>query len=151
MIEGKFLSGEEDLSIIKDIRSRVFCQEMGISAKAEEDGMDDRCMHAFVYAAGEPAACGRIMYDGWNFVISRVAVLPEYRRQKYGDFLVRLLIDKALQANAAEIQTEATEASLPFFESIGFVAEGQPFMLDGVTVFPMKLLTAALHSCCGCR
>lgn len=120
MIQGKFFSGNDDLTEIRKIRKAVFCEELGIEEEMEEDGQDALCMHVLAYDNGVPVAVGRIFYDGWEFIISKVAVLKAHRHKMYGDFIVRMLIDKAMMSGAIEIKLESPESCTAFFKSIGF-------------------------------
>lgn len=120
MIQGKFFSGNDDLTEIKKIRKAVFQDELGIKEEIEEDGLDNLCMHVLAYDNGVPVAVGRICYDGWEFVISKVAVLKEHRHKMYGDFIVRMLIDKAMMSGAVEIKLESPRSCVGFFKGIGF-------------------------------
>ena len=96
MVEGKFFSGQDDLREIYQIRREVFTEELG--ELEEQDANDAISMHALAYTEGKPVATGRIRFDGWEFVIDKVAVRKEFRGMKYGDFIVRLLIDRAMMA-----------------------------------------------------
>lgn len=151
MVRGRFFSGQDDLTEILKIRKRVFQEELQIDAAVEEDGQDAYCMHVLGFEGDKPTAIGRISFDGWDFVISRVAVLPEYRGQKLGDFIVRMLIDKAMMSNAKEIQLEAFEENIPFFETIGFKAVESTGMLGNKTLIKMVLDTDSIHKCCNCK
>lgn len=151
MVRGKFYSGQDDLTEVLDIRTQVFVEEMGIAEAIENDGQDAFCMHAVAYEDALPVATGRISYDGWDFVISKVAVCPDQRGKKYGDFIVRMLIDKAMMANADKVQAEVFEDAEPFFETIGFVKTEDREYLAGHKMIQMVLHTDAIHKCCNCR
>ena len=151
MVRGKFYSGQDDLTEIFHIRKSVFCEELGLDPAIEEDGQDAYCMHVLAYDGELPVAVGRISFDGWDFVISRVAVLPEYRRKKFGDFIVRMLIDKAMMSNATQIQAEVFEENVPFFETIGFQIAGDAGVLGSKKQLKMILDTDSIHKCCNCK
>lgn len=144
MIQGKFFSGNDDLTEIRNIRRVVFQEELGIKKEIEEDGLDNLCMHVLAYDNRVPVATGRIYYDGWEFVISKVAVLKEHRRKMYGDFIVRMLIDKAMMAGALEIKLKSPKDCVEFFKRIGFENKNLP---EG----EMVLDTANIHKCCDCN
>ncbi len=55
-------------------------------------------------------ACGRIyMNEAYEFVIDKIAVLESYRNRKYGDFVVRMLVDKAFSCGATQIYAVLSE------------------------------------------
>lgn len=151
MVRGKFYSAQDDLSRIKMIREQVFQREMGIPAEVEEDGQDPFCMHVIALDGETPVATGRISYDGWEFVISKVAVLSEQRGKKYGDFVVRMLVDKAMMSNADKVKVEAFEEAAGFFETIGFERLGEAGELAGRSLVEMELKTDQIHKCCNCK
>lgn len=151
MVRGKFYSGQDDLTEILNIRKLVFQEELQIPPEVESDGQDDFCMHVLAFEGDVPVAIGRISFDGWDFVISRVAVLAEYRGKKYGDFIVRMLVDKAMMSNAKEVQLDAFEETIGFFESIGFLAEKEAGALGDRKLIHMVLDTDAIHKCCNCK
>lgn len=136
MVRGKFFSGQDDLSIIKEIRRQVM--------QEEDDGQDDFCMHVLAYDGDIPVATGRISFDGWEFVISKVCVLKEHQGKMYGDFVVRMLVDKAMMSNAQQVKLEATKDTTAFFEKIGF-------KLSEAEGYKMTLNTDSIHKCCNCK
>ena len=151
MVRGKFFSGQDDLTEIKRIRKLVFQEELGISEAVEDDGRDDYCMHVLAFDGDIPVATGRISYDGWDFEISKVAVLKEQRGKKYGDFIVRMLIDKAMMSNAQQVKADIFEDVVPFFETIGFKVEGDAGEFAGRKLCQAVLNTADIHKCCSCK
>ena len=148
MVRGKFYSGQDDLTEILKIRKIVFQEELQIPLEVEADGQDDFCMHVLAFEGDVPVAIGRISFDGWDFVISRVAVLPEYRGKKYGDFIVRMLVDKAMMSNAKEVQLDAFEETIGFFETIGFSAKEAAGVWANRKLVHMVLDTDSIHKCC---
>lgn len=151
MVKGKFFSGQDDLTELKKIRNKVFCQELQMAPEIETDGQDDYCMHVLALDGEQPVAVGRISFDGWDFVISKVAVLPEHRGKMYGDFIVRMLVDKAMMSNATQVQLDAFEDTVGFFETIGFQAREEAGMLGDKKLIHMVLNTDSIHKCCGCN
>jgi predicted GNAT family N-acyltransferase len=148
MVFGKFISGVEDLAVVKEIRKQVFEEELGL--EVERAVPDEFCMHALAYDKEKPVGMGRIMFDGDRFTIAGIAVLPEYRGQLYGDFLIRLLIDKAMMSNAQEIYLEALAGTEDFFAITGFEVCGDTYEKLGGRWTPMVLHTDQIHKCCGC-
>lgn len=148
MVFGRFVSGTGDLAQVKEIRQKVFIQELGIEESGEMP--DEFCMYAVVYDGDCPAGTGCISYDGDRFTIAGIAVLQEYRGQKYGDFLIRLLIDKAIMSNAREIYLDALAGTEKFFEITGFEKCGERYENRGKVWIPMLLHTDRIHKCCGC-
>ena len=98
MVFGKLVSGSEkneQMQQVTDIRNAVLGQELQLSIKEEPDAF---CMYALAYEGETAVATGGISFDGESYQMKEVAVLPKFRRKKYGDFIVRLLIDKAMMS-----------------------------------------------------
>ncbi len=160
MVYGRFALEREDLETANEMIRTVYEDELGLAG--QDDG-EDFVLSALVFtgdpdqtASGEstgaaPAGAGRLAFDGARFFLAEVAVLPPYRGQAYGDFLVRLLIDRAAQAGAAEIRADALAGTEEFFAGFGFLPEGESFARAGGVWQPMVLTVAEMHRCEGCR
>ncbi len=151
MIEGKYLSGNDDLSQIYELREAVFQKELGFRKELERDGYDSLAIHAIAYENQVPVATGRILFDGEIYRISRVAVGSEYRGKGYGDFIVRMLVNKALLSGAKEIYTSTLLTGQKMFQAIGFEVCGEAYENGGLTYLPMWLKQENLHKCCNCK
>ena len=81
-------------------------------------------MYALAYEGDAPVATGGIAFDGESYRIQEVAVLPEFRRKKYGDFIVRLLIDKAMMSGAQTIEADVLQGAEALFQEVGFTETG---------------------------
>ncbi len=149
MIEGKYLSGKDDLSQIYELRREVLQRELGMPAELDLDGQDEWAVHAMACQGQMTTAVGRILFDGEHYSISHVAVRRELRRQGYGDFVVRLLINRALLAGAQELYADALSGDgQALLEKIGFVPCGEPREIGGLSFMPMCLKKESLHKCC---
>jgi N-acetylglutamate synthase-like GNAT family acetyltransferase len=123
LIQGKLLSQGNDLAEVLFIRRKVFIDEMKIPESVEYDGLDDLSMHVIVYEEARSkraVATGRISFDGQCCEISRIAVLKEYRNKQYGDFAVRMLLNKAFTSGIHVVMSRVNSESVEFFKKIGF-------------------------------
>lgn len=128
MIEGKFLFCLDDLSEVFQIRNQVFQRDLGIDSTIDHDGLDAEAAHVVVYNNEKtPVATGRLLFGDGNYKIGRIAVLKEERGNYYGDFVVRMLIDKAFLLGATEVSLHAMHNVIPFYEKIGFQCVGEEF------------------------
>lgn len=154
MVRGKYFWYGEDLTDAFEIRSRVFVDEQKMDKDVVFDEDDKVSVHAIVYDTNEkPIASGRIFNDGTEYRIGKIAVLPEARGKKYGDFLVRMLVDKGYLAGADNIKVRSQLHAVPFYEKIGFRKCGNVFVdtKDGLTVQPMELPKGCLCKECQCK
>jgi predicted GNAT family N-acyltransferase len=123
LIEGKILNNGYDLSEVYSIRRTVFVEEYELTEQEEFDGQDDMAMHVIVYeeTGGKKAvATGRIIFDGATCEVGHIAVLKEYRNKRYGDFTVRMLLNKAFTAGIQDVETISYIENADFFRKIGF-------------------------------
>ncbi len=83
-----------DVSVIKDmgalmqamaIRSAVFIGEFGCGHDEEFDGNDFSATHVIARVGGEPAGTMRLRYFADFVIPERLAVLPAFRKGRYGD------------------------------------------------------------------
>lgn len=148
MVKGVYLNGEDDLSDAFDIRRKVFIEEQKVAEELEMDGMDAYAIHAVAYAEGKAVATGRIIYDGDTYKIGRVAVLKEERGKQYGDFIVRMLADRAFLHGAKEVLLGSQLHAVGFYEKIGFEPYGEVFDDAGIPHIHMKLKRDALCKKC---
>jgi predicted GNAT family N-acyltransferase len=135
LIQGKILSYGDDLAEVFQIRRTVFVEEQKIPDELEFDDLDHEAMHVIVYEEDpnwrdtkenykKAVATGRILFDGTTCKIGRIAVLKEHRNMKYGDFTVRMLLNKAFTAGINEVSLDAQCSAQGFYEKIGFHEAG---------------------------
>ena len=100
----------------KKIREEVFIIEQGF--KNEFDEIDIMSIHLVIYIKTIPVATARLYQrDKSNeYVIGRVAVLSEYRKEKLGTKLLELLENKALELGAKKISLSAQYKIKSFYE-----------------------------------
>jgi len=123
LIQGKLLSGQDNLAEVYNIRRKVFIDEMKLPEQEEFDEFDNEAIHVLVYEGmvkEKVVATGRITIDGMRCCISHVAVLKEARGKGYGDFAVRMLIAKAFQAKIKTVYIKIRRRNIDFFEKFGF-------------------------------
>jgi predicted GNAT family N-acyltransferase len=142
LIQGKYLNYGDDLSPVFDIRKKVFVEEQKVSEEEEFDEIDKIAVHAIVFDTNhkdKPVATGRVYHDGESYRVGRVAVLKEARGMYYGDFVVRLLLNKAFLSGAKEVIISAQVKAIPFYEKIGFAPFGDIYFEAGIEHVKMKI------------
>ena len=151
VVKGVYLNGENDLTDAINIRRKVFIEEQNVAEEIEIDGMDPYAIHAVAYIEDKAVATGRIIYDGDTYKIGRVAVLKEERGKQYGDFIMRMLIDKAFLHGAEEVILGAQIHAVGFYEKLGFEQYGEVFEEAGISHIHMKLKNGNLCKKCNCQ
>jgi len=160
-IQGKILNPGDDLAEALNIRKKVFVEEYTISYDKEFDLLDELAIHAVAYekmSANENSAksqekkavaTGRIFYDGEKCILDKVSVLKEYRGKEYGDFVVRLLLNKAFLAGVNEVYADSFVSAEGFFEKIGFIRIDENFIENGIVKCKMVIKSEHLmKKCC---
>lgn len=131
----------EDANIVYGVRQAVFIDEQGVSEAIERDGQDELegTRHFLGYLNDIPVATGRVLDTG---KIGRICVLSEHRGKGCGsallrDMLFQIFCDAPLSTLYLHAQTSATI----FYEKLGFVAGGEPFIEAGIEHRRMTITT----------
>jgi predicted GNAT family N-acyltransferase len=74
-----------------------------------------------------PAATARLIAKGDTAKIGRVAVLPAYRGTGLGRDLMVHILDHARTRGFTKSVIEAQVTVIPFYERLGYVAEGDAY------------------------
>ncbi len=75
---------------------------------------------------GSPAAAGRLDYiNASTGQISRICCLPDYRRQKYANSVIKLLIYRASLLNMKKVIAAADGDGARLLASMGFTHTGE--------------------------
>jgi len=115
------------------IREAVFVREQAVPIEMEQDERDPECVHVLAMDGTRPVGTGRIDLTG-NYAgkIGRVAVLQSHRRNGIGTQLMDALIEIAVENGLKRVWFHAQESAIPFYESIGYRANGEPFLEAGI-------------------
>lgn len=123
--------------LLRAIREAVFIGEQNVPVELEWDGKDDDCRHALALSLnGDAIGCGRILADGH---IGRIAVLPQWRKQKVGTAIMEALLDEARSRGYPQVEVDAQLYAIPFYHNFGFVEYGEEFLDAGMLHKKMSL------------
>tara|TARA_R110002050_G_scaffold16719_1_gene50382 strand:+ start:10965 stop:11408 length:444 start_codon:yes stop_codon:yes gene_type:complete len=120
---------------ILQLRSEVFVVEQDCVYQ-DLDGKDQKAIHVIGYKDDKVVAYTRIFKPGDYFKessIGRVVVSPLTRKDGYGAEIMKASI-KAVQENYNEtiIHISAQKYLLKFYNSLGFIQEGEEYLEDGI-------------------
>ena len=123
------------------LRQDVFIVEQKC-AYADADGADERALHLFAVEGDEVIACARLFAPGVRRaegVIGRVVTAARVRKLGVGRELMRRAID-ALQAQHGRVAIwlGAQKYLQRFYESFGFVRDGEDYLEDDIPHLPMR-------------
>lgn len=123
--------------LLRSIREAVFIREQGVPAELEWDALDEGCRHALALShRGDAIGCGRMLADGH---IGRIAVLPQWRKQKVGTAIMEALLDYARTHDYKQVDVDAQTYAVPFYRKFDFVEQGETFMDAGLPHIRMRL------------
>jgi predicted GNAT family N-acyltransferase len=137
------LSWHDGEPLLRAIREAVFIREQCVPTALEWDGLDEDCRHALALSTkGDAIGCGRIQPPGNGKIparVGRLAVLPEWRRQRVGTAMLEALLEYARANHFPEVVVHAQISAKPFYNHFGFEEEGETFMDAGIPHVLMRL------------
>ncbi|OIQ15597.1 MAG: GNAT family N-acetyltransferase [Flavobacterium sp. MedPE-SWcel] len=130
-----------ELYSVLQLRSEVFVVEQDCVYQ-DIDGKDEKALHLIGTYEGKTVAYARIFAANDYFEepsIGRVVVSKEYRDKKWGHDLIAAAIDGIkLYFNTDEVTISAQLYLKKFYESHGFIQEGEGYLEDGIPHIKMK-------------
>jgi len=124
----KTVKYQAEIASIKNIRTKVFQEEQGVSAELEFDGLDELAVHFLAYIQGKAIATARIReIDHDTVKIERLAVLPEARRQGVARQLMATALKVIVQQHKSLAIVHAQEYVAPLYQQFGFEIVGERF------------------------
>ena len=134
--------GSKELEACFAIRMAVFVDEQKVPAEEELDELDATSLHFLALWNGAPAGTSRCFEKSpGTWKIGRVAVLAQHRQHKLGAALMRAA--EAACPAAKEFILTAQCQALPFYEKLGYVAQGPEFLEAGIPHRFMRKSTSA--------
>lgn len=143
MITGRCVKDKEGLELAGRLREEIFRGRYVTEVFPYPDAQ-----YAVLWAEGLPVGMGGIRFVDCRFTLIEIGILEAYRLQMYGDFLLRLLADRGVDAHVKRIWADATEDSLDFFRASHFVPEGAMYESLGQMRTPMALELKELGCAC---
>jgi ElaA protein len=123
------------------LRQDVFIVEQKC-AYADADGADERALHLFAVDGDEVVACARLFAPGVRrdeAVVGRVVTAARVRKLGVGRELMRRAIDAVeAQHGRVAIWLGAQKYLQRFYESFGFVRDGEDYLEDDIPHLPMR-------------
>lgn len=114
------------------LRTEVFVEEQGVPPWEELDDYDETAEHFLAEEDGRVIATARLVDKGEaGGKIGRVAVAQAYRGQGVGRELMLFVMEAGFQTYPV-LLLDAQVPVIPFYERLGFVAEGEVFLDAGI-------------------
>ncbi|MBY0423149.1 MAG: GNAT family N-acetyltransferase [Parvularculaceae bacterium] len=127
-----------------DLRDRVLRAPLGRASARHETERDAKGVHFVALRSSKVVGCLALYPDGAAAAeLKSMAVAPEARREGVGAAMYRCLEGWARGKGIGAIAAEARIGAVAFYESCGFTAESEDYMLHGVQHRRMRKLLAA--------
>lgn len=121
--------------LLAEIRREVFIDEQGVPAELEWDGLDPTACHWLALVDSQPVGTVRLLHDGH---IGRMAVRRPWRRQGVGRALMTAVLDRG-RSSQHQLFLHAQVDAIPFYQRLGFAAEGPVFQDAGIPHRTMRI------------
>lgn len=113
-----------DFAACLAIRRKVFVEEQSVPEDLECDAADATAVHLLATLDGRPVGTARLLIDGPEGKIGRVAILPDCRGTGAGAALMRAALDELRARGVTTARLGAQTHALGFYEKLGFTAYG---------------------------
>ena len=128
----KIVETEEELNQAFNLRVEVFVDEQQVPKELELDEYDDTALHVIGLHDNIVIGCGRIVFEGNEAKIGRVAVRKDYRNKRAGYQLMIKMMDISKDKGVKIISLHSQVQVVPFYEKLGFKKEGEIFLDAGI-------------------
>jgi predicted GNAT family N-acyltransferase len=130
----RWAAGPEDLDGALAVRKRVFCLEQGVPLEQEIDELDAQALHlvALEREDGGVIATLRLLRDGQEARIGRVAVDCAWRRRGIAARMLGLALDRARELGARRARLAAQLEAVALYEGAGFAVQSDVFQEAGI-------------------
>ncbi len=128
-----------DMPAVFALRCEVFVGEQNVPRELELDDEDSHAIHVAGSSDGRVVACGRIIINGDDAHIGRVAVKCEYRGKGIGAELMRFIVATCRERGCTKIWLNSQVSAVGFYKTLGFCEVGELFLDAGITHRRMEL------------
>ena len=122
----------DDLDACLALRRTVFIEEQAVPEELERDEHDAPALHLLATLDGRPVGTARMLLKGDTGKIGRVCVLPEARGTGVGAALIRAAVEALRAQGLARAKLGSQVHAIPFYEKLGFAAEGPVYDDAGI-------------------
>ncbi len=140
-IEVKRAQTEAERAQCLAIRMAVFVHEQQVPAELELDEYDGIATHLLLTEDTVPIATARLVDKHGVAKIGRVAVAKDARGRGLGLRIMQAVLEEARGQGFAHAMLDSQSYAIPFYEKLGFVAEGGEFDDAGI---PHRLMRRCL-------
>jgi len=110
------------------LRYDVFCVEQGVSLEEERDGRDDEALHLVVVDGGEIVGTCRLLAEGSDVKLGRMAVAASHRGRRLAAALLAEADAQARELRARRIVLAAQLTAQAVYDRAGYAPYGDVFL-----------------------
>lgn len=133
----KTVDFNQDLTEIKNIRTKVFIQEQNVPTELEWDEFDDDATHILAYYDDKAVGTARLLNDGH---IGRMSVLKNYRKRNIGEKMLKYLLEIAQKNSNTKIVLSAQNHAVEFYKKQGFIVTSDVYLDAGIPHYDMEYI-----------
>lgn len=118
--------GISGVPLAKTVRTKVFIEEQGF--QNEFDEIDNYAFHVVFMDGNKPVATGRTFPKEGSketYLIGRIAVMPEYRKEHVGSKVVTALEEYIKKVGGKEAELSSQVQAMPFYSKLGYKQYGE--------------------------
>lgn len=135
-----FSSKDKSLAEIAfTIRQKVFVEEQKVDAREEYDEHEEESLHYLLYKEETPIGTARWRQTDKGVKLERFAVLPEFRKEGAGSFLVNAVLNDVKPLNK-KIYLHSQVAAMNLYKRAGFKEEGELFYEANIPHYRMVFI-----------
>jgi predicted GNAT family N-acyltransferase len=127
------LKKSDNLADAHFVRAEVFQKGQGVPASRDFDDLDESAEQFVAYDGDQPVGTARYRIVGDKIgKVERVAVLSSQRGKKLGYAIMNTIEDVAREQSLSKLILESQQSAIGFYESLGYVQEGEVFEDVGI-------------------
>ncbi len=134
-----YIAEKDEISKAFALRFEVFVDEQGVPPEIELDEEDAHAVHVIAEESGIAIGCARVIFDGEEAHIGRLAVKKAYRGRGIGASICRFIIDIARERKCRCAWLNSQLHAVGFYETLGFLPVGDTFLEAGIEHTRMEL------------
>ena len=129
---------DQDFSFIRDIRKKVFSNELGIPESELFDKHDEVCDHFIIFDGKNIVGSVRLVTIEKTIKLERMAILQEYRLKNHGKICILQLKEYYAALGYTKIILDSIYSVIDFYKKCGFLEKGAIFRrveIDHIRMF----------------
>ncbi|HEX6698861.1 MAG TPA: GNAT family N-acetyltransferase [Solirubrobacteraceae bacterium] len=132
MIDVRPARHQSEIDAALALRYDVFCIEQGVSLEEERDGRDDEALHLVAVDGDEVVATCRLLTEGPEIKLGRMAVAPSHRGRRLAAALLVEADARARELGARRIVLASQLSAQAVYERAGYAPYGDVFLDAGI-------------------